>query len=241
MTNASAALELFFRHANCAPGQGALVHILEGKASISLARKSGDTVIEFLRLPSTGGAFVLASLSSARAFATGLESMTLSRPIWLLGRRVLGVAAQIGVHRLLGLPRFGVVLPGGHPAIGREFSLQMGVPGGGQKFIVREWGGGEEDTFWKVGAAGLPASLVTAEADALEWFALNPSCGSLAPRLLACGQGGALGKHGSLRPRIPREAGRSRPRLYGAGGLGLVSQSDHETQPDRHRSARDRL
>ena len=188
MTDARTALELFYRHANCAPGQGAQVRVLTGNASIAAARKSGATVHEFLRLPSTGGAFVLASLSSARAFSIGLESMTLSRPIWLVARRVLAAVAHLGLHRCLRLPRFGVVLPAEHPAHGRDYSLQMGVPGGGQKFIVREWGAGEPESFWKVGESGLPADLVTAESDALQWFAAKQTCGGLAPRLLACGQ-----------------------------------------------------
>ncbi|MFT5830230.1 MAG: hypothetical protein ACI9D0_000814 [Bacteroidia bacterium] len=192
MTDARTALELFFGHANCVSGEAALVRVLEGPVSIAAARKSGETVIEFLRLPSTGGAFVLASLSSARAFSIGMEGMTLSRPVWLLARRVLGFIAHLGVHRCLGLPRFGVVLPTGHPARGREFSLQMGVPGGGQKFIVREWGEGEPESFWKIGTAGLPADLVTAESDALQWFASSQSCGELAPTLLACGSNEAV-------------------------------------------------
>ena len=34
MTDARTALELFYRHANCAPGQGAQVRVLTGNASI---------------------------------------------------------------------------------------------------------------------------------------------------------------------------------------------------------------
>lgn len=192
MTDARTALELFFRHANCVPKLGAGVRVLEGNTNIVAARKGGATVLEFLRIPSTGGAFVLASLSSARAFSIGLESMTLSRPIWLFARRVLGAVAHLGGHRCLGLPRYGVVLPGQHPALGREFSLQMGVPGGGQKFIVREWGAGEPESFWKLGEAGLPADLVTAESDALQWFGSRQSYGGLAPALLGCGQEAAV-------------------------------------------------
>jgi len=184
VTEASEALRLFFGLVQRQAGGGDAVRVVEGRSAIRAARQSVDSMRAFVRLPSTGGAFVLASTESSRAFAMGLEGLTLSRPVWRLARRVLGAFAPLGLHRYLGLPELAVCADGVGDS---RYSVQAGVPGGGQKLIVREWGPTVGEAFWKLGPAGLPAQLVDAEAEALSWLKKHKECAHLAPALLASG------------------------------------------------------
>ena len=187
MTEAHAALSMFFElHTRLAGVQAEVRVWRDPKQRRALAPRGH--VREFLRLPSTGGAYVLASLGSPAAFAKGLEGLTLSRPIWLLARRVLQALAPLGLHRCLGFQRPGVQLPAGAAVPEREYALQMGVPGGGQKLVVREWIPGQEESYWKLGQGQLPSQLVRSEASALRWLAEHRFSEGLAPELLAAGE-----------------------------------------------------
>jgi hypothetical protein len=183
VTAAPEALRLFFGLVARQAGDGS-ARVLEDRAAIRAARHEGAGLAEFVRLPSTGGAYVLASTNNARDFKIGLEGLTLSRPVWRLARRMLGALSPLGVHRWLGLPELAVESVGVQD---RSYSLQVGVPGGGQKLIVREWGPRGHDAFWKLGPAGLPAQLVEAEAEALRWLADHAGGEPLAPALFDCG------------------------------------------------------
>lgn len=191
MIEAHAALRLFFELQTRLAGEEAQPCVWrDAKQRRALAPRGH--VREFLRLPSTGGAYVLASLGSPAAFAKGLEGLTLSRPIWLLARRVLQTLAPLGLHRALWLQRPGVQLPAGAEDPEREYALQMGVPGGGQKLVVREWIPGQEESYWKLGQDELPAQLVRSEASALRWLGEHRSSEGLAPELQAAGEEGQL-------------------------------------------------
>jgi len=143
---------------------------------------------EFIQLPATGGSFLLLSTQSGASFRAGLEGLTLSRPIWKFGRFVLRTLSRVGAHRWIGLRRVRAELPASQGTQIIDFSMQSGVPGGGQKLIVREHGPtGEALSFWKLGVSGLPAKLVRAESEALAWLDARGLGGVLAPTLICHG------------------------------------------------------
>ena len=156
--------------------------------SASAATNSSRTLLEFLLLPATGGSFLLASTSSSASFRAGLQGLPISRPIWRFGRLVLGTLSRVGLHRFLGLKKVQVSVEMALDTDPIDFSLQSGVPGGGQKLIVREHGpNGHLEAFWKVGRSGLPAHLVQAECAALKWLANHKQGAPLSPVLLSSG------------------------------------------------------
>lgn len=192
MMQATEALELFFPLVSGGVAEGPRVRVLKRKKDLRSVQREvrGLQVREFLQLPSTGGGFLLASLGSHHSFTSALADLPISRHRWKAARRLLGILSRIGLHRHLPLPRFFVVLPVGTGPDGPDYSLQTGVPGGGQKLIVREHGRGRGDSaIWKVGRTGLPAQLVEAEARALVWLGEQGLSGELSPQLLDSGKG----------------------------------------------------
>ena len=204
MITAAEALGLFFQlamysHAegSCdgADGHSASVAVFESRRDRSLARRErvDSQCLEYLCLPSSGGGFLLASLSSPEAFSSALEGLTISRPVWKAARRVLTGLSWTGIQRHLGMPGLTVRVPTALLSANKDYSLLSGVPGGGQKIIVRETDrSGQLIAVWKLGREGLPAQLVAAEERALRWLAACGAAGSLAPSLFESGSTRAL-------------------------------------------------
>ena len=187
---AEEALELFFSLPCISDEglQGVSVHEGGEVAATTSAGPCRGQVREYLRIPTTGGGFLLASLGSRQAFAASFRDLPISRVRWKVAREVLKGLAQIGLHRRLGLPRLAVSFPASLESAERDYSIQSGVPGGGQKLIVREHcGWGDRAAIWKVGQAGLPAQLVQAESQALAWLEQH-GAGVLGPKLHGTGE-----------------------------------------------------
>jgi hypothetical protein len=184
------ALEIFFS-LPCMSAEGALavsVHEGGGAAVPGDAGSGRGQMREYLRLPTTGGGFLLASLASRQVFTESLGDLPISRTRWKVAREVLKGLARVGLHRRLGLPQLSVFLGASSEAAGRDYSIQTGVPGGGQKLIVREHRGQcDRAAIWKVGQAGLPAQLVQTEAQALTWLN-QQGTGALGPKLYGAGE-----------------------------------------------------
>ncbi len=184
------ALELFFS-LPCISDEGLRGVFVHEGGEVAATRSAGPCrgqVREYLRLPTTGGGFLLASLGSRQAFAASFRDLPISRVRWKVAREVLKGLAQVGLHRWLGLPRLAVSFPANLESAERDYSIQSGVPGGGQKLIVREHcGWGDRAAIWKVGQVGLPAQLVQAESQALAWLKQH-GAGVLGPKLHGAGE-----------------------------------------------------